>query len=279
MTELLQETLEKEEVAQHFSSLSSTYNKKNYFLAGKRGKYPDIYRRHGYIVEMLEGLEGRALEIGCGSGEMLCELLHREFDVVGVDLSAGMIKASRELIARRLPDKRAEVVMGDVEHLCYADASFDVVVAAGVIEYLATDERSLPEIYRVLKPGGSIILSVNNRIHLGRPLTTARDLIRPIPALGTAVDRVAKTASRVLSMAPNGGIPNRRHSPSGLRRKLRSVGFEPRESRFYQFELVPGFLRRRYPTTCVRWEESFEIFSRTPLGYFGNQYLIRALKS
>ena len=140
------QTLEKEEVTRHFTSISSTYNEMNYVRAGKRGKYPDIFRRHQYILEMLDGLGGRALEVGCGSGQLLCDLLRRNFKVVGVDLSPGMIQASRSLVAQRLPDRRVDLIMADIEDLCFPNASFDLIIAAGVIEYLPSDQRTLREL-------------------------------------------------------------------------------------------------------------------------------------
>ena len=45
----------KADVAEHFTSVADVYNQRNYVLAGKRGKYPDIALRHRYFLEMLEG--------------------------------------------------------------------------------------------------------------------------------------------------------------------------------------------------------------------------------
>jgi SAM-dependent methyltransferase len=250
------ETLEKEEVAKHFSSISQTYNRKNYFLAG-----------------------GRALEVGCGSGEMLCELMARGFSVVGIDLSTGMVQATRALVAQRLPDRHAEIQVGDVEQLGFADGIFDVVIAAGVIEYLAEDEKALAEVHRVLKPNGTLIFSVHNLLHLGRPITTARDLLRMTPVIGSGVARLSRAVRHGLKLAPGNGIPGRRHAPAALRRKLRRMGFTPQETVFYHFNVTPRFLKRQCPETCIRWEEKLEAFSRTPLGYFANQFIIRAKKT
>jgi ubiquinone/menaquinone biosynthesis C-methylase UbiE len=274
------ETLGKQEVAKHFSSVAATYNEKNYRLAGKRGKYPDIFRRHQYILEMLDGAQGRALEVGCGSGEMLCELLKREFQVVGIDLASGMLQASRSLIAQRLPGRRVDVMQADIEHLCFPDETFDVVIAAGVIEYLATDKKLMPELYRVLKPGGVVILSVRNKVNLSRLLTTSRDLLKAVPLVGAMLMWLSRTLRRLLSLPPNGGIPGRRHIPWQLKRRLRAAGLMPTEAAFYHFTVFPRFLERRFPNFCVRWEEKFERFSRLPgLGYLANQYILKAQKA
>jgi ubiquinone/menaquinone biosynthesis C-methylase UbiE len=273
------DTLEKQEVAQHFSAAASTYNEKNYRLAGKRGKYPDIFRRHHYILEMLNGAAGKALEIGCGSGEMLYELLKKNFKVVGIDIAIGMLRASRTLLSERLPDKRAGLLQADIEHLSFPNETFDVVIAAGVIEYLSSDEKLLPELHRVLKPGGILIVSVRNKANLSRTLTTTRDLLQALPVLGVIFKKASLILRRLLALTPNGGIPARRHLPGQLKRHLRRCGFIPQDEAFYHFTVFPRFLERRIPDFCVRWEEKFEKFSRTPvLRYFANQYLVKAQK-
>jgi ubiquinone/menaquinone biosynthesis C-methylase UbiE len=273
------DTLEKQEVAKHFSEAASTYNEKNYRLAGKRGKYPDIFRRHQYILEMVHGARGRALEIGCGSGEMLYELMKRNFKVVGIDIAPGMLKASRSLLNERLPGKRAGLLQADIEHLSFPNETFDVIIAAGVIEYLPDDEKLLPELHRVLKPSGLLILSVRNKVNLSRLLTTTRDLLQALPVLGAVLKEASLAARRVLSLPPNGGIPARRHIPWRLKRRLRRIGFVPQNEAFYHFTVFPRLLERRFPDFCVRWEEKFEKFYRTPiLRYFANQYLVKAQK-
>ena len=270
--------LEKDRVAKYFSSVASTYNENNYVLAGKRGKYPDIFRRHGYILEMVEGLQGRALEIGCGSGELLCNLLKRNFEVVGIDLTRSMVEASRTLVAKRYEGKRADAAVADIENLPFREESFDLVVAAGVIEYLASDEKALRGLYRILKPGGVVILSVRNKVNLSRLLVTTRDLLRSLPLAGSMISRFSSLAHQLFSLAPNRGIPARRHIPWQLRRYMREMGFEPRDEVFYHFTVFPRYMERRFPEFCFRWEEKFELLSRSPLGYFANQYVLKAQK-
>ena len=270
--------LEKDRVAKYFSSVASTYNENNYVLARKRGKYPDIFRRHGYILEMAEGLQGRALEIGCGSGELLCNLLSRNFEVVGVDLTPSMIEASRALVVKRCGGKSVDAAVADIENLPFREESFDLVIAAGVIEYLASDEKALRGLCRILKPGGMVILSVRNKFNLSRLLVTTRDLLRSLPLAGSMMSRISSVAHRLFSLAPNAGIPARRHIPWQLRRCMRELGFEPRDEVFYHFTVLPRYLERHFPEFCFRWEEKLEVLSRTRLGYFANQYVLKAQK-
>jgi ubiquinone/menaquinone biosynthesis C-methylase UbiE len=271
--------LGKDKVVKYFSSLASTYNKNNYVLAGKRSKYPDIFRRHGYILEMVEGLQGRALEIGCGSGELLCNLLKRNFEVVGIDLAPSMIEASRDLVVKRCEGKRVDAAVADIENLPFREESFDLVIAAGVIEYLASDEKALCGLYRILRPGGVVILSVRNKINLARLLVTVRDLLIRLPRVGSMVSSISGLARRLFSLAPNAGIPARRHIPWQFRRCMRELGFEAKDEVFYHFAVLPRFWERRFPEFCFRWEEKLEALSRSRLGYFANQYVLKAQKA
>src|SRR6185436_20141247 len=54
------------------------------------------------------------------------------------------------------------LTLGNIEKLPYPDASFDLVLSTGVIEYLRHDATVLREMSRVLRPGGYLILPVTN---------------------------------------------------------------------------------------------------------------------
>lgn len=278
MLEEKTKSIQKKEVAEHFSSISGDYREKNYLLAGKRGKYPDIYRRHQYMLEMMEGLQGRALEVGCGSGEMLCELLNRNFEVVGMDIAMGMLKASKALTEEEFSTKKVSLLLGDIENLSFHDQSFDIIIAAGVIEYLDSDKKTFPEFFRLLKPGGILILSVRNKLNLSRLITTTRDLLSSIPGIGKLINSLSVLARRTLFLPPSNGFPGRRHIPLCLKRELREMGLIPVNFAFSYFAIFPRILERRFPDFCIRWGERMEIFSKTILGYFGNQYIIKAQK-
>jgi ubiquinone/menaquinone biosynthesis C-methylase UbiE len=269
---------EKKKVAQYFSSVATVYNENNYLLAGRRGKYADVLRRHDYILEMIQGLSGKALEVGCGTGEMLCALLERNFKVFGVDMARGMIEASRSRVKQRLPDKSVELMVGDVENLGLRDGEFDLVIAAGVIEYLDCEQKALRDFERILKPGGVVILSIRNKLNLSRMLVTARDLLGSLPVLGAAISRLSALVGKLIFLSPNTGVPGRRHIPWQLKRRMRAIGLHPTDGAFYHFAVMPRFIERRYHARCARWEEKLEILSRTPLGYFGNQYIVKAQK-
>jgi ubiquinone/menaquinone biosynthesis C-methylase UbiE len=103
----------------------------------------------------------RLLEVGCGVGTDLVRFARGGALVTGVDLAATSIELARKNMS-------AKGVAGDLstmngEALEFADDSFDVVYAHGVLQYTDDIERMLREIRRVLRPGGEAILMVYNR--------------------------------------------------------------------------------------------------------------------
>ena len=108
----------------------------------------------------------RVLDMGCGAGRHAFALYRRGADVVALDLDeaelkdvAGMFAAMRE--EGEVPEgARAQAVRGSAYALPFDDETFDRVVAAEVLEHLPKDEQAMTELFRVLKPGGLIAVTV-----------------------------------------------------------------------------------------------------------------------
>jgi ubiquinone/menaquinone biosynthesis C-methylase UbiE len=104
----------------------------------------------------------RILDVGCGVGQTACLLAARYgADVVGLDRSGRMVERAREraghMGVQRLADEGhgASFVEGDAYALPFDGESFDVVFAESVTLFLDRD-RVLPELRRVLAPGGRV---------------------------------------------------------------------------------------------------------------------------
>lgn len=270
----------KEQVRAHFAGLAAAYHLRNYETPVKRDKYPDIYMRHCHILALLDGqTAGRALEVGIGAGQMMADLRVRGYQVYGVDLSSEMALSARTFLEGRAPNRANCIAAADVEHLCFADGSFDLVVAAGVIEYLPETARALSEIARVLTVGGTAILSVRNRFALGRPLIAIRDLLASLPGIGAAVELAMRCLRALLRRDPDRGkVFARRELPWRFRRDLRRCGLVPLEQAFYHFSVFPPAFERSFPTFCITVGTRLERLSRTPLGYVGRGLIVKARK-
>lgn len=108
------------------------------------------------------------LDVGCNTGYGTILLADVGRRVVGVDVSARAIQAAREAA----PDGRPEFLAIDGLSLPFADASFDLVTSFQVIEHVREPTPYLREIARVLRPGGTVVLTTPNaatRLDPGMP--------------------------------------------------------------------------------------------------------------
>ena len=266
----------KAQVNQHFSGLAEIYHEKNYGNPIDRGQYPDILIRHQRILEMVRTENGRMLDIGCGSGRLLYDLQNSGIQAFGVDYSALMVKNSRKLFRERQAPRIPGLVVGDTEWLGFKDKTFDLVVAAGVVEYLDSDEKALVEIRRILRPGGVAIISVLNKVNLSRPLILIRDALVCLPILGPLIESCYVSVKAIFfRKVPSSPMKHRWHVPWKLRRTFEEQGFKVDDAGFYHFAVCPPILKKLLPKLCVRIGMKLEGLSRSSLGYFATGYLIK----
>ncbi len=109
---------------------------------------------------------GRLIDLGCGTGRLAIDFASRGFAVVGVDLSAEMLRVAAEKAART-GVKLDLVQVNLVELDALADASFDYAACLfstlGMISGPAERRRVVFHVFRLLRPGGKFLLHVHNR--------------------------------------------------------------------------------------------------------------------
>jgi SAM-dependent methyltransferase len=112
------------------------------------------------LTSVLRGVPGpaRILDVGCGDGTAAVLAAERNpgHHMIGLDWSAGALGRARQL--------GLSVVRGGVDPpgLPFADQAADVVIMSELIEHLVDTDAALDEVHRVLKPGGSLLLSTPN---------------------------------------------------------------------------------------------------------------------
>jgi SAM-dependent methyltransferase len=108
----------------------------------------------------------RALDMGCGAGRHAFEMYRRGADVIAFDQDVDELSKVREMFAAmraagEVPEGAdADVKEGDALALPFADGEFDRVVAAEVLEHLPADTQAIEELARVLRPGGTMAVTV-----------------------------------------------------------------------------------------------------------------------
>jgi len=133
---------------------------------------------HARLCDALAGISGRVLDAGCGTGGLLARLRRLPgIEPVGVEWSSAAA-------GRAAAKSGAAIVRGSVNSLPFATASFQAAVAADVLCHAAVDPPlALAELYRVLRPGGLLVVNMpayawlrsahDRRVHNARRQTAA----------------------------------------------------------------------------------------------------------
>ncbi len=113
------------------------------------------------LLELLDPQPGeRILDAGCGSGIFTGRVLARGATVVGLDLSLPMLHAA----LRRHAGARFLGLCADLSALPCADGCFDRVWSMTAIEFIEDAARTLAELERVTRPGGTIVVTTLNSL-------------------------------------------------------------------------------------------------------------------
>ncbi len=111
------------------------------------------------VVEMAAPHPGaRALDLCCGTGDIARGLARRGAAVVGLDFVERMLKVAEERHSTtRNSAAKIHFVLGDAQHLPFADNSFEIVTVGYGLRNLTSWENGLDEMRRVAKPGGRLV--------------------------------------------------------------------------------------------------------------------------
>jgi len=103
----------------------------------------------------------KVLEIGCGIGTDGIQFARGGASYTGIDLTSAGVDIARERF--ELFGQKGNIVKGNAEKLPFEDNYFDYVYSFGVIHHSTSPEKIVKEIYRVLKPGGTLTVMLYNK--------------------------------------------------------------------------------------------------------------------
>lgn len=142
-----------QKVREMFTRIAPRYDLLNHLLSGQMDK-----RWRARTARELQPILGRAdavvLDLCCGTGDLAFSLARgAKARIIGADFSHTMLVRAREKSAGR-----AQFLEADALRLPFADGAFDLVTSAFGFRNLANYEEGLREIWRVLKPGGTLAI-------------------------------------------------------------------------------------------------------------------------
>jgi SAM-dependent methyltransferase len=170
------------------------------------------------------------LDAGCGDGRHLAALA-RSGDwprrVIGTDISARILETARVAVHPLEP----ELVQANIEALPFEDGAFDLVLCTQVIEHLLDPAAGVRELARVLRPGGTLVLTTDNR----RALVS-----KTLNAPRTAVVRVLRLHPRYKRV----DFPHADFTRGEVVALLRAAGLEVERAETFRFTLARPLGRR-----------------------------------
>lgn len=227
----------------------------------RRAKAADeVAARNAYLGLLDIAAGERVLDVGCGTGAVTRDIARRVGTgglAVGVDPSGALLAIAREHAEDAGLGGRIEFREGDALALPFPDSSFDVVVCATVLSHVPRGEAAVPELVRVLRPGGRLGV-----FDLDTDMTT---FTHPDRALTRRIIAAASDA-----MAVDGWLV--RQLPTLFQRArlvdVQARGFFPLET---ELESFYASMADRCAEAAVKTGAITEIESRTWLAAFREQ--------
>lgn len=150
------EKTKKEQVTEMFDRVAGKYDFMNRFLSARldlswRKKAINSFKKYNpqQIIDIATGTADLAL--------MMYKMLQPQ-QITGVDISAEMLKAGQVKVDNAHLNGKIVLQKGDSENLAFANDSFDAATAAFGVRNFEDLEKGLSEMYRVLKPGGQLMI-------------------------------------------------------------------------------------------------------------------------
>ncbi len=131
---------------------------KNRYLYRFASTVPFAGQWRGWQRQVLPRIHGKeVLELGCGLGDLLADMLAAGYACRAVEHSPEMVAAARATLKRRHVGQDIQIMQGSAQVLPFSAASFDTVVSTFPSEYIY-DPDTIAEVERVLRPGGRLIV-------------------------------------------------------------------------------------------------------------------------
>jgi len=233
------------------------------------------------LFELMDRSGGRVLDVGCGPGVMVQELVNLGYECWGIDVSSKMVEECRNNFGHIA---QAHFSVGDATRLDFPDNFFDAVVCMGVIDHTEDSEASLREMARVVKSNGRLLISFPNLIS---PYAAWKNfvfyptvaLLRPLyyqlfrrPQPPSLYNR---GVIHFLSLFPS---IHKLHTAKRVAENVTQYGVEVSEIVYFNFNVVIPPLDEIFPGLAMRIAERLEPCRFQKLKWLGSGFILTARK-
>jgi ubiquinone/menaquinone biosynthesis C-methylase UbiE len=220
------------------------------------------------VLELFDKPGGAVLDAGCGPGVVVDELVRgANCKFWGVDASHQMISRANQRYAGW---PRVHFEVGRVEELRFPSESFDAVLAMGVLEYLADSASAASEMYRVLRPGGTLIVTLPNAQSPFR--IWSRVIWQPVLRCLQFFDKWVPALQRLAS------VHHREFRFSSHRRVYEELGASIEDVVYYNFKPFPSPFDLLLRPVQLRISSRLERYCRSRARFLGTGFIIKVRK-
>jgi ubiquinone/menaquinone biosynthesis C-methylase UbiE len=207
------------------------------------------------------------LDIGCGPAIMAQDMLDRNCEFWGMDVSKEMIRQGEE---RFSGNDKVHLSTGTAEVLEFPDNTFDTVMSMGVIEFVDNDQQALEEMMRVLKPDGTLIVAFMSK---HSPFRLWRDFVfYPLTAL------VRPVFYRFTKRLRKPHIKQRTYTEKAIRNLLSQNQYAVSDVVYCNFNIFLPPLEHIFSRLSAVVSSKLEFLGRSKLKLIGGAFVIKARK-
>jgi ubiquinone/menaquinone biosynthesis C-methylase UbiE len=229
--------------------------------------------RREKVMRLFDQPGGRVLDVGCGPGIMAAETIKLGCEFWGVDPSSGMMGICQNRFAG---EPRAHFIAGDAVSLPVAKRFFDAVICMGVIDALRDRPRAVREMLRVLKPGGTLLLTFTNahspyswwKKHVFYPLVSKYHAVR--------ARLEGRPAASVMQL---GGATRTLYSERAASKLVESLGAQVSDIVPYHFNLFLSPLDEIMPRLALSTAKRLENSADSLPGWMAFGFIVKARKN
>jgi len=250
-------------IKDHFDQIASIYNDKNELTPSSHIFITRINR----VIELIEKLdwhdELHVLSVGCGPSMEAGYFLNKGCQYYGIDLSEHMLHEAR----KRHKDETIFLTQGNMTTLPFRDATFDILLCLGSLEYIDNKNVVVSELYRVMNNNAVVIISMENRFSIYR--LWDHHIYR-----GLLFNFIRKLIGRHIIDKPL----EKPESLNDFRNMLLNQSLSVLDHLYYNYNIWVKPFDRLFPKLSVLTSESLECFYRHSIGIFSADFIIEARK-
>ena len=255
-------------VHSHFSRLAeqgvwaSLYDNNDKKVTAETWSFLIRVRRVTELLRSVGNGPGEVLDLGCGTAPIARSLVAMGGHYTGTDFSPQMIEAAGGNIGDLVAGGSARLQVGLATRTDFADASFDTVIAMGVLEYLTREQlaQTLREVSRVLRPGGVALLTIPKRWHWGRLVLAGLYPLRKAISM--------RPHRKNLKLEQQEEFRRLYLTTGELDRACEEAGMEKADARHYNVQPLCRPATLVAPRLCHLVNRPFESLARIPGGSF-----------